>query len=65
MVFALIVMAIFIIVSIYFYFRSERLQQDLVNLKRDTSQTRKDNKNLSDTIALVSRKAGRVLSISL
>ncbi|MFD2165679.1 hypothetical protein ACFSJY_05325 [Thalassotalea euphylliae] len=56
MLFVAIFAAIFVVVSIYFYFRSERLQYELVKLKRDTAQTRKENKQLSEAIAFVAAK---------
>jgi len=56
MFFVLIIAVIFALVSIYFYFRSERLQQELVKLKQETAQTRKDNKQLVDATALVAAK---------
>ena len=56
MFFVLIIAAIFVLVSIYFYFRSERLESELVKLKQETAQTRKDNKQLTDAMALVAAK---------
>ncbi|REL37106.1 hypothetical protein [Thalassotalea euphylliae] len=56
MFFALVVIAIFVAVSVYFYFRSERLQHDLVQQKRDTAQTRKSHKQLADTVASIGAK---------
>ena len=56
MFFAFIVIAIFVAVSVYFYFRSERLLQDLVKQKRDTALTRKNHKQLLDTVASIANK---------
>ncbi|NMP30631.1 hypothetical protein HII17_03565 [Thalassotalea sp. M1531] len=55
-VLALIVVVIFVVVSIYFYFRSERLQHELMQQKRESVQTRKDYKLLMDTLAVVAAK---------
>ena len=56
MVFALIVIAVFVVVSIYFYFRSERLEHDLVQQKREAKQIIKDNNKLTETLVMVAAK---------
>lgn len=56
MAFLLIVLAIFVVVSIYFYFRSERLAHELVQQKRESAVTRKENKQLADMFAVVALK---------
>jgi hypothetical protein len=56
MFFVLIILAIFVIVSIYFYFRSERLQADLLRHKRESAGTRKDNKHLVDMFVMLAAK---------
>lgn len=56
MFFALVVIAIFVAVSVYFYFRTENLQHDLVQQKRDTAQTRKDHKQLVETVTSIGSK---------
>lgn len=52
----LIVVAIFVGVSIYFYFRAEKLQRELLDVKRENHQTRKNNKVMADAVALVASK---------
>ncbi|WP_448213984.1 hypothetical protein [Colwellia sp. MEBiC06753] len=56
MVLVLIVAAIFVVVSIYFYFRSERLQHELVGQRRETAQMRKENRLFADIFAVVAAK---------
>lgn len=56
MIFMLLVVAVFVGVSVYFYFRSENLQRELLNVRRESSQTRKNNKVMADAMALVASK---------
>ena len=56
MIFVLIVVAIFILVSIYFYFRAEKLQQELRAARREFSQAIKDSKAIADKMALVASR---------
>jgi hypothetical protein len=53
MIFVLGVMALFIVISIYFFFRAEKLQRDLIIIKRETSNTRKENKALAEAMFLI------------
>jgi hypothetical protein len=48
----LLVTLLFIAVSIYFYFRAETLQRDILILKRESSDTKKENIALSKSMAL-------------
>lgn len=43
-------------VSIYYYFRSERLLHDLIAKKRESAQALKDNKQMFDTFAMLAAK---------
>lgn len=56
MIFVVIILAVFVLVSIYFYFRSERLHADLLKQKRESAGTRKDNKHLVDSFAMLAVK---------
>ena len=56
MIFVLIVVAIFILVSVYFYFRAEKLQQELRAARREFSQSKKDSKAIADKMALVASR---------
>lgn len=48
----LLVTLLFVIISIYFYFRAEKLQRDILILKRESSDTKKENIALSKSMAL-------------
>ncbi|WP_448565727.1 hypothetical protein [Thalassotalea ganghwensis] len=56
MIFVLAILAIFVAVSVYFYFRAETLQRKLVEIKKETSSTKKENQLLADAIALIAKK---------
>ena len=52
MFFVLIITAIFVVISIYFFLRAEKLQRQLISQKRDSFTTRKENKVLADSMTL-------------
>lgn len=56
MIFVLSLLAIFVLVSIYFFFRAEKLQQALMLAKRDAASAQKENKALVDTLMTVSSR---------
>ncbi|WP_448547140.1 hypothetical protein [Thalassotalea fusca] len=56
MIFFLAVIAIFVITSVYFYFRAESLQNQLVNLRRELSTVKKESKVLVDSMAMIAKK---------
>ncbi|GAA5135941.1 hypothetical protein [Thalassotalea piscium] len=56
MIFVLGLLAIFITVSIYFYFRAEGLQRDITALKRASLDSKKESQVLIDTLALMAKK---------
>ena len=47
---------VFVLISIYFFFRAEKLQRKLITQQRDTSSIRRENKVLVDTMTLVSTR---------
>ncbi len=49
----LLITALFIALSIYFFFRAEKLQNTLRLLKRDSTSTSKENISLSESIAAI------------
>lgn len=53
MIAVLLITALFIFISVYFFFRSEKLQRSLIILKRDTEKTHKENQVLSKSIVLM------------
>lgn len=48
----LLITILFVAISIYFFFRAEKLQRDLLLLKREITSTQQENKILSKSIAL-------------
>ena len=56
MIFVLSVMAIFIAISIYFFFRAEKLQREVILAKREGKAARKENKMLLDSMALIANR---------
>ena len=56
MLFVLIITALFIIISIYYFFISEKLQRNIISQQREGIATRKENKALVDTLSLVTMR---------
>lgn len=56
MFFVLAITALFVAISVYFFFRAEKLQRFVLTQKRDSAATKKENKGLVDSMALI---AGR------
>jgi len=56
MLFVLIITIIFVVISVYFFFRAEKLQRQLITQQRESVSTRKENKVLVDTMALVAAR---------
>ena len=54
MFFVLIVTVLFIFVSIYFFFRAEKLQRKIISQRREGEGVRRENKRLTDSMSLVS-----------
>lgn len=54
MYFILAVTILFIGLSIYFFFRAEKFQHNLITVKRDNSNTNKENSKLLNSIAFIS-----------
>ncbi len=52
MIFAVSIIAIFAGVSIYFFFRAERLQREILIIKREEKLTIKENKALHNALAI-------------
>lgn len=53
MYFVLIFTAVFVLTSIYFFFRAEKLQRQILLQQRESSNTRKENKLLVDCLSVV------------
>lgn len=56
MIFSLSLIALFVGVSIYFYFRAESLYRQVLMLKKDVATVKKESKAMVDSIALVAEK---------
>ncbi|KGJ91123.1 hypothetical protein [Colwellia psychrerythraea] len=56
MFFVLIITFVFVVVSIYFFFRAEKLQRQLISQKRDVLATSKENKVLVDSLTLIATR---------
>ncbi|MDO6425972.1 hypothetical protein Q4489_03060 [Thalassotalea sp. 1_MG-2023] len=61
MMFLLAVLAIFIAVSVYFYFKAESLQQQLIAAKREMNNAKKEAKVLIESVAVIARKNEEVV----
>ena len=48
--------AVFVMISIYLYFRAEGLQSDLTLAKRESKQIKKDNSALIDAMIISANK---------
>lgn len=56
MLFVLVITVVFVLISIYFFFRAEKLHKQLINQQRESSLTRKENKLLVDSITLIAAR---------
>jgi hypothetical protein len=56
MFFVSVITLVFVLISIYFFFRAEKLQRKLITQQRDNSATRKENKMLVETMTLVATR---------
>lgn len=54
MIFALSIIGIFVVTSIYFYFRAETLQRDLMIAKKEISNMAKEHKSMISSMVTVS-----------
>lgn len=53
MIAVLLITVLFVFVSVYFFFRAEKLQRALAVLNRDTAKVQKENQILSKSMALI------------
>jgi hypothetical protein len=56
MLFSLVIIVMFVLISIYFYFRAEKLEREVVKQKQSSSLVNKENIALVDTILNVGQK---------
>jgi len=52
----LAITVVFVVISIYFFFRAEKLQRELITQQRESLVTRKENKMLAESSILVSTR---------
>jgi len=50
MIAVLLITALFVIISVYFFFRAEKLQRSIILLKRETAKSLKENQVLSKSM---------------
>lgn len=53
MIVLLLITVLFILISVYFFFRAEKLQRNLSVLNRETAKVQKENASLSKSIAFI------------
>ncbi|WP_206486063.1 hypothetical protein [Thalassotalea sp. G2M2-11] len=56
MIFSVVVIGIFVAVSIYFYFRAESLYRQLMIVKKEAAEAKKESKHLTDAFAMMAKK---------
>jgi len=56
MIFVLAITAMFVAVSIYFFFKAENLQRETILMKRDVSATKKENKSYVELMATIAQR---------
>jgi hypothetical protein len=56
MYFVLAIALIFVVISVYFFFRVEKLQRKLITQKRESLTTRQENKLLVESMTLVATR---------
>jgi hypothetical protein len=56
MFFSLVIIVIFVVISVYYYFRSEKLTAELKAVKKEASHIKKESKLMIDAFAVVAKK---------
>ncbi len=56
MIFVLVITVLFVVISIYFFFRAETLQRKLITQQRESLATRKENKALVESTTLIAMR---------
>lgn len=65
MYFVFFITALFIIISVYYFFRAEKLQRQIIQQQRDSSATRKENKVLVESLSLVALREQEFAKVRL
>lgn len=56
MLFSLAIIVVFVVVSVYYYFRSEKLYAELKAVKKEASVIKKESKMMVDAFAVIAKK---------
>lgn len=56
MLFSIVVIVMFIIISVYFYLRSEKLEKVIIKQKQSSSLASKEHKVLADSLVIIGQK---------
>lgn len=56
MLFSLAIIIVFVVVSVYYYFRSEKLYAELKAVKKEASAIKKESKVMVDSFAVIAKK---------
>lgn len=56
MIFSVFVILIFVVVSVYYYFRAEKLSREIYAIKKESAVYKKEAKLMIDTFAIVAKK---------
>lgn len=56
MIFSLFIVIVFVVLSVYYYFRSEKLAVELKGIKKEASIIKKESKVMIDAFAIVVKK---------
>jgi hypothetical protein len=65
MIFIFAVMAMFIAVSVYFFFRAESLQREVILMKREVSNIKKENKVYLESVAIIAQRHEEIVKKKL
>jgi len=60
MIFVLVVIAIFVAVSIYFFFKAEELQRKILLMKKELSLTKKENESSLEMMAIIALRFEKI-----
>ena len=56
MLFSLAIIVVFVLTSVYFYFRAEALERDIIKQKRSLKLAQKESTSLTDTFVIIGQK---------
>ncbi len=56
MIFVFAVIAMFVAISVYFFFKAESLQREVILMKREVSNIKKENKVYLESVAIIAQR---------